>query len=106
MVKQRLDEVSELRAPAGGAENSELAQTSAEGDAVNQKVPLPTVPSALGREKQVNPFLRCREGRVKEAVRAKAIGTLGGDERGEPAGWDWEDPVVVLGAMRKLRDQW
>ena len=51
----------------------------------------PTLPSRLGRERRVNPFLRCREAAVRTAA-----------ERW--AGMRLQDPVEVFAAVRRWKD--
>lgn len=51
----------------------------------------PTLPTTIGHEREVNPFLRSREAAVREAVAAEA-GTQG------------EDDAAVFGALRKWKD--
>jgi len=88
-VQRRLEEVETLRGHA---------------------TPVPTVPTAVGRERETNPFLRAREAATASAVRRRALDSLGGGLPGELEGgvedWDWEDPVVVMLAMRRMRDAW
>jgi hydroxyacylglutathione hydrolase len=52
---------------------------------------LPTLPSTIGLENRVNPFLRCREPGVRAAVAA---------HRGRPLG----DPVAVFAELRAWKD--
>lgn len=51
----------------------------------------PTLPSRLGRERQVNPFLRCREPAVKDAAERHAGRVL-------------TDPVEVFAEIRRWKD--
>lgn len=51
----------------------------------------PTLPSLLGRERQVNPFLRCRETAVAQAA-------------GRHAGKRLADPVDVFAELRRWKD--
>ena len=52
---------------------------------------LPTLPSTIELELQINPFLRCREPTVIEAARAE--------------GADGDDPVAVLAALREWKNR-
>ncbi|MGH8284112.1 MAG: hydroxyacylglutathione hydrolase [Gammaproteobacteria bacterium] len=52
---------------------------------------LPTLPSALGRERRVNPFLRCREPAVIAAAQAHA-------------GHELRDPIEVFAVIRSWKD--
>ena len=54
----------------------------------------PTVPALLGEERGYNPFLRVHLPVLAEAVAARSPGL------------DVRDPVVVLGALRALKDGW
>jgi len=54
----------------------------------------PTVPALLGEERGYNPFLRVHLPAVAAAVAARSPGL------------DVRDPVVVLGALRALKDEW
>lgn len=56
----------------------------------------PSLPSTMGAERRANPFLRCREPEVGEAV-AAALARTGRDI-------DASDPVAVFAALRKLKD--
>lgn len=51
----------------------------------------PTLPSRLGKEREVNPFLRCREAAVREAASREARRTV-------------TDPVDVFAVIRKWKD--
>ncbi len=51
----------------------------------------PTLPSQLGRERRVNPFLRCGEAAVREAA-------------GRHAGRELTDPVAVFAQIRRWKD--
>ena len=50
----------------------------------------PTLPSSIGRERQINPFLRCDEPAVARSARAH--------------GADSDEPVAVLAALRQWKN--
>jgi hydroxyacylglutathione hydrolase len=52
---------------------------------------LPTLPSTLALELQINPFLRCREPAVIDAARAQGASAA--------------DPVAVLAALREWKNR-
>lgn len=52
---------------------------------------LPTLPSTIGRERQINPYLRCDQPEVIASAVAR--------------GADGRDPVSVLATIRRWKDQ-
>jgi len=63
--------LSNLRfARAADAQNAELARFEDEARELRRQG-RPTVPSTIAREKQINPFLRCRETAIKRSAEAR-----------------------------------
>lgn len=69
--------------------NAELAAYAAWCEA-RRAAGLPTLPSSIGRERQVNPFLRCAEPEVIRSARSH--------------GADSDQPVAVLAAIRQWKN--
>jgi hydroxyacylglutathione hydrolase len=53
---------------------------------------IPTIPSTIGQEKQVNPFLRTQE---PDVIKAAAL-----EQGANP-----NDPIEVLGALREMKNK-
>ncbi|GIX33397.1 MAG: hydroxyacylglutathione hydrolase [Lysobacterales bacterium] len=68
-------------------DNPGLRSRAAEAERLRE-AGLPTLPSTIARERQTNPFLRCREPAVK-----RAVGLADGD------------PVAVFAALRAAKDR-
>lgn len=64
----------------------------AEEAAARRKQHLPTLPSSLGRERRVNPFLRCGTMEVAAAARMRA-------------GREMRNPTEVFAVIRDWKDQ-
>ncbi len=83
--------VSNLQfAAAVEPDNEEIAHYLSRAKALRE-ADTPTIPSTLGLERKVNPFLRVREPAVRQAAEAHA-------------GHDLEDPVQVFATVRTWKD--
>jgi hydroxyacylglutathione hydrolase len=84
--------LSNLRfAAAVEPENEDITEYTARAKEL-RAVDRPTLPSTLGLERAVNPFLRCGETAVRQAAETHAGKAL-------------EDPVAVFGTVRAWKDQ-
>lgn len=77
-------------ASAADPHNAAVAEYGARVDALRAD-DLPTLPSTIGLEKRVNPFLRCEDGRIRAAVAAHS-------------GREIPDPTAVFAALRAWKD--
>ncbi|PPE68378.1 hydroxyacylglutathione hydrolase [Caldimonas thermodepolymerans] len=83
--------LSNLRfAQAAEPGNAQIAAHLAHCEALRARGE-PTLPSSIGLERQINPFLRCDQPAVAATLRA----------RGTPA----DDPVAVLAALRQWKNE-
>jgi len=71
-------------------DNADLRAWQDEAEALREQ-DIPTVPTTIGREKKVNPFLRSRSAAVKRAAEAHAGAVLG-------------SPLAVFAEIRRWKD--
>lgn len=84
--------LSNLRfAQAIEPDNAELVAYQAHCQALRARE-LPTLPSSIGLEKQINPFMRCRVPAVVQAAQSHAQGSSG-------------DPLSVFTTLREWKNQ-